>query len=59
MQVPASPGVAEEVDQLIAEAAPGRRGIAAWLALRWGIAGHANTGGDIAPLARQALTGGC
>ncbi|HSS94847.1 MAG TPA: MarR family transcriptional regulator, partial [Candidatus Dormibacteraeota bacterium] len=33
MQVPASPGIAEEVDQLIAEAAPGRRGIAAWLAL--------------------------
>jgi DNA-binding MarR family transcriptional regulator len=33
MQVPASPGIAELVDQLIAEAAPGRRGIDAWLSL--------------------------
>jgi DNA-binding MarR family transcriptional regulator len=33
MQVPANPGIAELVDQLIAEAAPGRRGIDAWLAL--------------------------
>lgn len=33
MQVPAGPGIAAAVDQLIAEAAPGRRGIDAWLAL--------------------------
>jgi DNA-binding MarR family transcriptional regulator len=33
MQVPARPGIAELVDQLIAEAAPGRRGIDSWLAL--------------------------
>ena len=32
MQVPA-PGIVELVDQLIAESAPGRRGIDAWLAL--------------------------
>ncbi len=33
MQVPASLRIAELVDRLIAEAAPGRRGIDAWLAL--------------------------
>jgi DNA-binding MarR family transcriptional regulator len=33
MQLPASRGIAREVDKLVAEAAPGRRGIAAWLAL--------------------------
>ena len=58
-------GVVKELTEIVVAAA-GDPGLAplTWVLIvespdgGWGIAGHANTGADIANLARQALTGG-